>query len=201
MLFGGGRISIEPRPPPAPPWAMPFPLLFPLAVAPPLLTVIGDPADPLLLELPNCGCACCWMLSLFRMRFWLITSSMPGCRGGKGGGSACISPPDTTPPPRRSAGERGPPPPPPIPPPPPPPPSGLIHSGEPRKAAVGELISLASLDFFFVPRLSEDSERGKRDRKAGVVVVVLALFDGGCGCGNSGGVVTDEALYEGYAPV
>lgn len=42
-----------------------------------------------------------------------------------------------------------------------------------------------SIDFFFVPRLREDSDRGKRERNAGVEV-----FCGG-GCGKSG-EVTDE---------
>lgn len=79
----------------------------------------------------------------------------------------------------------------------PPPSVGLRHSGEPnRVAADGELISLESIDFFFVPRLSEDSERGKRDRKAGVVEVVWALF-GSCGCGNSGGELSADGLNAG----
>lgn len=47
-----------------------------------------------------------------------------------------------------------------------------------------------SMDFFFVPRLKEDSDRGKRDRNAGVEV-----FCGG-GCGKSGEVADENGGYE-----
>lgn len=54
---------------------------------------------------------------------------------------------------------------------------------------------MASLDFFFVPRLSEESERGKRDRNAGVIEPLCGAW----GCGNSDGDVAD-ALNSGYGP-
>lgn len=47
-----------------------------------------------------------------------------------------------------------------------------------------------SMDFFFVPRLREDSDRGKRDRNAGVEVFC------GWGCGKSGEVADENGRNE-----
>uniref|UniRef100_A0A182QVA1 Uncharacterized protein n=1 Tax=Anopheles farauti TaxID=69004 RepID=A0A182QVA1_9DIPT len=153
MLFGGGRISIEPRPPP------------------PLLPFVGVP--PQLLPA---------LLSLFTALLALCFFVLVGVPVEPAGEPPAPVDPDAARPPPNGASV------------------GLRHSGEPNSvAAVGELISLESIDFFFVPKLSEDSERGKRDRKAGVVEEVVPLF-GGCGCGNSGGELIDEGLNAGYEP-
>lgn len=50
----------------------------------------------------------------------------------------------------------------------PPPPVGLRHSDV---VMFGEPVSFSDEDFFFVPKLSDESDRGKRDRNAGVEVI------------------------------
>lgn len=70
---------------------------------------------------------------------------------------------------------------------------GLTHSGVPciTTPALGEpMVVSLSMDFFFVPRLRDDNERGKRERNAGVEVFC------GWGCGKSGEVADENGGYE-----
>jgi hypothetical protein len=54
---------------------------------------------------------------------------------------------------------------------------------------LGDVVSL-SADFFFVPRLREDRDLGKRDRKAGVDELCVA------GCCTNGELFADGKVYE-----